>query len=74
MTLIDDFFNTLQTYNETFVPMLIITCALGVIAVILAFRKSKYSDKFIATILSFLWLWSGLIFFVLFLGRLVSRS
>jgi len=68
MTLVDDFFNTLQTYNETFVPMFIITFALGVIAVFLAFRKSKHSDKFTAAILGFLWLWSGLVFFVLFFG------
>ena len=68
MTLVDDFFNTLQTYNETFVPMFIITFVLGIIAVFLAFRKNKYSDKFIAAVLSFLWLWSGLVFFILYFG------
>ena len=68
MGLVDDFFNTLQTYNETFVPMFIITLVLSVIAVFLAFRKSKYSDKSTAAILGFLYLWSGLAFFILFFG------
>jgi hypothetical protein len=68
MTLVDDFFNTLQTYNETFVPMFIITFVLGIIAVFLAFRKSRNSDKIVAAILGFLFLWSGLVFFVLFFG------
>ena len=65
---VDDFFNALRTYNENLVLMFIITFVLGVTAVLLAFRKSKYSDRFIAAILGFLWLWSGLVFFVLFFG------
>lgn len=68
MTFVDDFFNIMRTYNETFVPMFVITFALGVIVIFLAFRKSKYSDKFAAAVLSFLWLWSGLVFFILFVG------
>jgi hypothetical protein len=65
---VDDFFNTLQTYNENLIPMFMITFVLGVIAVFLAFRKGKYSDKFISAILGFLWLWSGFVFFILFFG------
>jgi hypothetical protein len=68
MPFVDDFYNTLHAYNETFWPITIITFLLGVIAVYLAARKSKSSGKLISFILSFLWSWSGIIFFILSYG------
>jgi len=64
----EDFFSTLQTYNETVIPLTILTFALGVAAVFLASRKTKHSGRIISLILSFLWIWSGVVFFILFYG------
>lgn len=68
MGFFEEFFNTLQTYNETVVPVTVLTFALGAVAVFLAVRKTKYSDKAISAVLSFLWIWSGVVFFILFYG------
>jgi len=68
MSFIDDFYNTLQSYNETFWPMLIITFLLGVAVIYLAARKSSSSNKAISAILSFLWIWSGIVFFIIYYG------
>lgn len=64
----DDFYNTLQTYNETVLPITIITYLLGIIAIYLALKKSSSSSKMISAVLSFLWIWSGIVFFIIFYG------
>ena len=68
MSFFDDFFSTLQSYNETFWPMTIITFLLGILIVYLVVRKSENSSKIISALLSFLWIWSGIVFFVIYYG------
>ena len=68
MGFVEDFFSTLQTYNETVVPMAVLTFILGMVAVFLASSKPKHSGQIISFILSFLWMWSGVVFFILFYG------
>ena len=70
MGFIDDFYSTLQSYNETFWPMIIITFLLGIVVVYLAARKSGSSSKVISAILSFLWIWSGIVFFIIYYGSM----
>ena len=70
MGFIDDFYRTLQSYNETFWPMIIITFLLGIVVVYLAARKSGSSSKVISAILSFLWIWSGIVFFIIYYGSM----
>jgi hypothetical protein len=68
MGLVEDFFDTLQVYNELLLPITILTYLLGLVAVYLASRKSSQSSRFTSCILGFLWLWSGLVFNMLFYG------
>ena len=68
MSFMDDFYSTLQSYNEAFWPMMVATFLLGVAVVYLAYRKRDNSDKAISAILSFLWVWSGIVFFILYFG------
>jgi hypothetical protein len=68
MSFADDFYGALQSYNEALWPMIIITFFLGVVVVYLAARKSGNSSRVISTILSFLWIWSGVVFFVIYYG------
>ena len=70
MGFIDDFYSTLESYNETFWPMIIITFLLGIVVVYLAARKSGSSSKLISAILSFLWIWSGIVFFIIYYGSM----
>ena len=68
MGFIEDFFDTLQTYNETVFPITILTYLLGLVAVYFVSRRSSQASRFVSFILSFLWLWSGIVFQVLFYG------
>ena len=68
MSFIDDFFNTLQSYNEAFLSITVFTFLLGVLIVYLAARKSKNSSRVISAIMSFLWIWSGIVFFIIYYG------
>lgn len=68
MSFVEDFFNILEVYNNTFWPMIILTYLLGSVALYLAARKTGNSDKIISAILSFLWTWTGVVFCIVFYG------
>ncbi len=60
------------TYNQAIWPMQIVTYILGIAAVILTMKKINYSDKIISAILVFLWLWSGVVWCLVFFGQFRS--
>ena len=68
MGFVEDFFNNLQIYNETVFLITILTYLLGLFAIYLVARKSSQTSRFVSFILSFLWLWSGVVFHILFYG------
>ncbi len=51
-------------YNPSIWPMQVVVYVLALAAVFLAWKKSKYSDRTIALILAFFWLWNGIMFFL----------
>jgi len=53
-------------YNLVMWPMVIVTYLLGAIALVLAVKKTKYSNRTISGILVFLWLWAGIVSCVVF--------
>jgi hypothetical protein len=55
-----------RTYNLSVWPMQVVTYALGIAVVILAIKKTSYSDKIISGILAFLWLWAGIVWSLMF--------
>jgi len=56
----------IYAYNLATWPIVIVTYLLGVIALVLAVKKTKYSNRTISGILAFLWLWSGIVPCVVF--------
>lgn len=68
MVFVEDFFNTLQLYNETVLPITVLTYLLGIIIVYLSFKGSKQSSRIISFLLGFLWIWSAIVFFFIFFG------
>lgn len=64
----ESFFDLIGSYNTAMWPVHVLTFVLGVTAVILALRKTRESDKIISGILAFLWLWSGVVFLMVFFG------
>lgn len=59
---LEQFFNVVKDYNLTIWPMQVIAYILGILALILAIKKTKYSSRIISAILVFFWLWVGFIF------------
>ena len=62
----EQFMQVFGNYNLSVWPMQIILYILGVIAVILAIRPVRGSDKIITVILSFFWLWMGVVYHLIF--------
>ncbi len=56
------------TYNLAIWPLQLIAYLLGFLAVFLSVRTTKHSSRIIAAILSFYWLWTAVVFCVLFWG------
>ena len=59
-------FTAFGRYHEAVWPMQIIGYGLGIIAIVLGIKRIKYSDTIILLILSFFWLWAGIVFNLVF--------
>lgn len=56
------FLALLQDYNLAIRPLQGIAYGLGIAALLLAVRKTKYSGSAVTVILAFFWLWTGIVF------------
>jgi hypothetical protein len=65
-----EFFALLEAYNVIYWPVHVVTFLLGSAALILALIKATYADRVISAILASLWLWSGIVFFMVFFSDL----
>ncbi|UCC73267.1 MAG: hypothetical protein JSV86_01500 [Gemmatimonadota bacterium] len=70
MSSAEDFFALVEMYNVTYWPVHVVTFLLGITAVILALKKGAYSDRIVSAILASLWLWSGIVFFMIYFSDL----
>jgi len=60
------FLGVFEKYNLAIWPMQVIVYFLGIAGLILAIKKNRYSDRVIAAILSFFWLWMGIVYHLMF--------
>ena len=63
---IEQFLEVFKNYNLAIWPMQIIAYIIGAIALILAVRKIWQSDRIISGILSFFWLWMGIVYHIMY--------
>lgn len=70
MSSAEEFFALVELYNVTYWPVQVVTFLLGVSAVVLTMTRTAYSDRAISAILASLWLWSGIVFLVVFFSDL----
>lgn len=61
-----EFFALTEAYNVIYWPVHVVTFLMGVAALILALVKATYADRVISVVLASLWLWSGVVFLILF--------
>lgn len=62
----DQFFHVFREYNETVWPAQILLLALAIIAIVLTILLYRNAHATIGMILTFLWLWMGLVYHILF--------
>lgn len=62
----EQFLSVFQDYNLSVWPMQVVLVLFGLTAVYLAVDRRKYSNKIIPGVLSFLWLWMGVVYHFLF--------
>ena len=59
---VTQFLEVFKVYNLSVQPMQIILYILGIAAIYLAVKRISISDKTIVTILSFFWIWTGIVY------------
>ena len=66
---IEDFLLTLENYNLDIWPLQVFSYILGILAVVLAIKSTKYSNRIISLILSIYWLWIGMVFCLIYWSK-----
>jgi hypothetical protein len=62
----EQFFNVFAQYNTAVWPMQVILNLLAIIALFLTTGKVNYADRAVSAILAFLWIWTGLVYHIVF--------
>lgn len=65
---IEEFLTVLERYNLSIWPIQIVAYTVGVVALFFTIKSTKYSDRIILSILSFYWLWNGIVFCPIYWG------
>ena len=71
---LEDLLITFENYNTSIWPAQIIAYVSGILAVFFAVFKTPYSARIVTAILSLLWIWTGIFFFLVFFGPLYTPA
>ena len=63
---LEQFLDVFRNYNESVWPLQILFFMLGVCSVFLVFFRIKADNKTISSILALLWIWTGIVYHILF--------
>ncbi len=66
----EQFLTVFAQYNLAIFPLQIVFVILGIVALALVIRKSPGSDRIILLILTFFWLWMGIVYHILFFSSI----
>ncbi len=66
----EEFLKVFADYNQSVFPMQIFLFLLALVAIYLSLKKKRWSDKGIVSILSFLWIWMGIVYHILFFSSI----
>lgn len=62
----EQFLSVFEHYNQAVWPMQIVLNLLGLVSIILAVRRTRFSNRLIAASLGFMWLWIGVVYHLAF--------
>jgi hypothetical protein len=71
---IDQMLSVFEAYNSATWPIQAIACLLVIGAVFLTVKPLKYSGEIITAILSFIWLWTGVVFCIIYWAPVFKPS
>ena len=71
---LEQFMEVFEKYNLAIWPMHVVAYTLGIAILFLVVKRTKYSSQISAAILSFLWLWTGIVFFLFYLSPVSTPS
>jgi hypothetical protein len=63
---IDQFYGVFEQYNQAIWPIHIVAYILGIAAIILTVKKTRYSDQAISVILACFWAWMGIVYHLMY--------
>jgi hypothetical protein len=63
---IDQFFGVFEQYNQAIWPIHIVAYMLGIAAIVLTVKKTRYSDQAISVILACFWAWMGIVYHLMY--------
>ena len=63
---VEQFLGVFENYNLAIWPMQEIAYILGIVALFLAIKKTRYAGRIISAILSFYWLWMGVVYHLIY--------
>lgn len=63
-----------ETYNLAIWPLQIVAYVLGAAVITFIFYRTNFSSTLIAAILSFLWLWTGIVFFMFYFAPIYTPA
>jgi hypothetical protein len=69
---IEQFVKVFEKYNHDIWPMQVVAYIIAIVSLFFVIKRTEYSNRLIATILSFLWLWIGIVFFLLYFAPIFS--
>jgi hypothetical protein len=69
-----DFLNIFKEYNETVFPLQIGFDFIAFLCIYLIFTKYKYINKVVNYVLSFFWLWIGIVYHIIFFSTINTAA
>lgn len=67
---IDEFLNVFENYNLSLWPIQLFFYVLALLAITVIFKRSFKSSKIVMSILTFFWIWMGLVYHILYFSQI----
>ena len=63
---VEQFLEVFAAYNNAVWPLQVVLNVMALVAIFLAIRPSRHSDRTVSSVLGFLWLWMGAVYHIAF--------
>lgn len=71
---LSDFLNVFKNYNRAVIPLQIVFYFIAFLCIYLLFTEFKNVNKIISIVLSFFWLWIGVVYHIIFFSKINNAA